>query len=216
MLTASDAASAIGANPYETPEALYIKKVGNRKFAGNVATERGNVLEPIARDIYDARHNKKTHEIGLVQHPQHPWLGGSPDGITECGRLIEIKCPLTRKIEDKIPKHYIAQVQLNMEILNLDECDFIQYRPEENGKPEEFLVTNVKRDREWFQMYLPVMKAFWDQVIEGRKRGFVCEVINQEPIKREEPLCEVIDDQVRFLPEEVGDSEVQGMQCDAV
>ena len=121
MLTASDAATAIGCNPYETPDGLYVKKVGGRKFSGNAATERGTVLEPIARDIYDERYNKKSHEIGLVQHPEHPWLGGSADGITECGRLIEIKCPLTRKIEDKVPKHYIAQLQLNMEILNLDE-----------------------------------------------------------------------------------------------
>ena len=226
MLTASDAATAIGCNPYETPDGLYVKKVGGRKFSGNAATERGTVLEPIARDIYDERYNKKSHEIGLVQHPEHPWLGGSADGITECGRLIEIKCPLTRKIEDKVPKHYIAQLQLNMEILNLDECDFIQYRPAEENTPEEFVVTNVKRDREWFTKYLPVMKAFWDRVLEGRKIGFTCEVVDEPPgLEREDPVCEVVDEcespkgikrKVSALQEGICYSHMQGVLCEVV
>jgi putative phage-type endonuclease len=217
MLTASDAATAIGENPYETPDGLFIKKVGGRKFGGNAATARGTLLEPIARDMYDERFGRKSHEIGLVQHPVHKWLGGSPDGITECGRLIEIKCPLTRKIEDKVPKHYVAQIQLCMEILDLDQCDFIQFRPAENGAPEEFVVTNVKRDRVWFERALPVMKAFWDRVLEGRKVGLICEVISEEPVlKQDGPVCQVLDDQVRFLQEEVGDSGVQAMQCDVV
>lgn len=217
MLTASDAATAIGCNPYETPEGLFVKKVGGRKFGGNAATERGTLLEPIARDLYDARYNTKSHEIGLVQHSKHPWLGGSPDGITECGKLIEIKCPLTRKIEDKVPKHYVAQIQLLMEILDLDECDFIQYRPAEGEAPEEFMVTNVKRDREWFEMYLPVMKTFWDRVLEGRRSGFTCEVLDEEPsvIENEKPVCQVIDE-VPVLQEESGDAQMQGVCCDVV
>jgi putative phage-type endonuclease len=209
MLTASDAASAIGDNPYETPEGLYVKKVGGRKFAGNAATERGTILEPIARDLYDARFNKKSHEIGLVQHPQHPWLGGSADGITECGRLIEIKCPLTRKIDNKIPKHYIAQIQLNMEILDLDECDFIQYRPAEGDAPEEFVVTNVKRDRKWFEEKLPIMKAFWDRVLIGRLTGFVCEIIDEYPcLEQKDPVCDIVDDEVCVLQDQDGDSQM--------
>lgn len=216
MLTASDAASAIGCNPYETPDGLFVKKVGGRKFAGNAAMDRGTLLEPIARDMYDARYNKKSHEIGLVQHPDYPWLGGSADGITECGRLIEIKCPMTRKIEDKVPKHYIAQIQLNMEILNLDECDFIQYRPAEGDAAEEFVVTNVKRDKEWFAKYLVVMQAFWNKVLEGRVRGFICEVIDESPrLEREDPVCEVVDE-VPTLQDEDGDSDMQGVQCDVV
>ena len=133
MLTASDAASALGANPYEKPEKLLMKKCGAHKWSGNAATAHGTLLEPIARDLYDERYNKKSHEIGLVQHPKYPFLGGSPDGITEDGLLIEIKCPLSRKIEAKVPKHYVAQIQLLLEILDLEQCDFIQYRPGGSG-----------------------------------------------------------------------------------
>jgi predicted phage-related endonuclease len=55
MLTASDAATAIGCNPYETPEGLIMKKCGFKTFDGNAATEHGNKYENEARDIYCAR-----------------------------------------------------------------------------------------------------------------------------------------------------------------
>jgi putative phage-type endonuclease len=184
MLTASDAATAIGANPYEKPRDLLVKKVGKKKWDGNEATRRGTILEPIARDLYDARYNRKSHEIGLVQHPVHTWLGGSPDGITEDGLLIEIKCPLTRKITDKVPKHYIAQIQVLMEILDLPECDFIQYR----DVPEEFVVTNVPRDREWFATNLPIMRAFWEQVEVAKAKG-LCELETDDDDKYEPATC---------------------------
>ena len=100
---------------------------------------------------------------------------------------------LTRKIEPVVPKHYVAQIQLNMEILDLEECDFIQYRPAEGESPEEFVVVNVKRDREWFARNIDKMKAFWDGVLEGRKNGFTCEVIDEGPIEQKDPMCEVLD-----------------------
>ena len=167
MLTASDAASAIGVNPYEKPEGFILKKCGYNKFEGNFATQHGNKYEEEARDIYCEKTGEVCHEIGLHPHPQHSWLGGSPDGLTESGKLIEIKCPLRRKITSEVPGYYIPQLQLLMEILNLEECDFIQYKPGDFNwpKPEEFVVVNVKRDREWFEKYLPVMDEFWQRVL---------------------------------------------------
>lgn len=182
MITASDVASAIGENHYETPDAFIKKKVLRTKWAGNAATAHGTLLEPLVRDLYDQRTGRKSHEIGLVQHRTYEWLGASPDGVTEDGLLIEIKCPLTRKIEAKVPKHYLPQVQLQLEITDLEECDFIQYRPARiEGSPEEFVVVRIKRDREWFSKNLPAMKAAWDRICLGRKNG----------------LCELQEDQVR-------------------
>ena len=214
MLTASDVASALGHNRYERPDDLLRKKVLKTVWSGNAATAHGTLLEPVARDLYDARYGKKSHEIGLVQHPKYPFLGGSADGITEDGMLIEIKCPLTRKIEDKVPKHYLPQIQLLLEILDFEDCDFIQYRPAttkfavpfgpctEDGAPPEqvlvdvpeiFMVTRVKRDREWFAKHLETMQKFWNGVIRARENG-LCEV---EEDTRVPPKCEVIEDEVR-------------------
>ena len=195
MITASDVASAIGDNHYETPDAFVKKKVLKTKWAGNAATEHGTLLEPLVRDLYDQRTGRKSHEIGLVQHRQYPWLGASPDGVTEDGLLIEIKCPLTRKIEPKVPKHYWPQVQLQLEITDLEECDFIQYRPASAEgavppKPEEFVVTRIKRDREWFQKNLPAMRAAWDRICKGRKNGLCDLQDDQTPVQfKKEIVC---------------------------
>lgn len=199
LLTASDVASAIGKNRYEKPDDLLRKKVLKVPWAGNAATEHGTRLEPVAREMYDAKTGRKTHEIGLVQHPKYPFLGGSPDGITEDGILVEIKCPLTRKIEDKVPDHYMPQIQLLLEILDFELCDFVQYRPDET-----FMITRVTRDRTWFEKALGPMQQFWDRVERARKFG-LCEV---EP--DETPLCIIVENGEVSAPSEVPD--VQGVQ----
>jgi hypothetical protein len=201
MITASDVASALGENHFETPDSLVKKKVLRTKWAGNAATAHGTALEPLVRDLYDQRTGRKSHEIGLVQHRQYEWLGASPDGVTEDGLLIEIKCPLTRKIEPKVPKHYWPQVQLQLEITDLEECDFIQYRPASAEgtvpkKAEEFVVVRVKRDREWFQKNLPAMKEVWDRIVKGRAHG-LCEIIDEPPESqfKNEIACELLIDE---------------------
>lgn len=169
MLTASDVASAIGCNFFKHPEALILEKCGYRKFNGNANTARGVRLEPIVRDMYDAQNNSKTHEIGLLVHPEHRWLGGSPDGVTEDGVLVEIKCP--NKISSKVPVYYMPQIQLLLEIMNLEECDFIQYSEEK----DLMKIIRVARDRSWFEEMLPKMKVFWERVLYKREHG-LCEL----------------------------------------
>jgi putative phage-type endonuclease len=193
MITASDVASAIGESRYESPDAFVKKKVLKTKWAGNAATAHGTLLEPLVRDLYDARTGRKSHEIGLVQHRQYSWLGASPDGVTEDGLLIEIKCPLTRKIEAKVPKHYLPQVQLQLEITDLEECDFIQYRPASaEGAPEEYVVVRVKRDRAWFEKNLPAMRVAWDRIVKGREQG-LCELVDDtSKINERQTICEII------------------------
>jgi putative phage-type endonuclease len=198
MITASDAASAIGESPYESEDAFVKKKVLRTKWAGNEATAHGTLLEPIVRDLYDQKYNRKSHEIGLVQHRDYPWLGASPDGVTEDGILVEIKCPKSRKITSNVPKHYWPQVQLQLEITDLEECDFVQYRPAqiEDGvlrSPEEFVVVRVHRDRAWFARVLPVLERVWQRVLKGRVQG-LCEILDEPPMDqfKKQIACEVI------------------------
>ncbi len=201
MITASDVASALGENRYESVDAFVKKKVLKTVWAGNAATEHGTKLEPLVRALYDERTGRRTHEIGLVRHRMYPWLGASPDGVTEDGILVEIKCPLTRKIEPKVPKHYLPQVQLQLEITDLEECDFVQYRPpsEEGVLPqraEEFVVVRVPRDRKWFEANLPIMQAAWNRICAGRTSGLneICEdPVPFDPQFKNEIACLIIE-----------------------
>jgi len=202
MLTASDAATALGVNPYEKPHDLLMKKCGLKHFTGNYATQHGNKYEDEARDIYCANYEEVAHELGLIAHPDHSWLGGSADGVTESGKLLEIKCPLRRDIKPEVPVYYMPQLQLLMEILNLEQCDFIQYKPQELTwpNPSEFVVVHVLRDRQWFADSLPVLDAFWKQVQISRIEGL--KVKPKRVCKKKIPLpvrCEIVDDSENYI-----------------
>ena len=197
VLTASQVPSAINENPYQKPFDLLLDKCGKGKpFVDTIgACAHGNKYEDEARIIYEEQTGDKVHEIGLYIHPTIKFLGGSPDGVSEAGYLIEIKCPLKREIKDEVPIHYMGQLQVCMEVLELEEARFIQYKPSEITwpKPAEFLITVVKRDREWFAKRLPIMKEFWDKVLWHREHGI--EVPEKKIRKPREKKPEVIEHQ---------------------
>lgn len=207
MLTASDAATSIGANKYQTPDDLIRKKCGlGEPFTGNEATAHGTRLEPVACEMFEQKYGLKVYELGLIPHPDHPWLGGSPDGLTENNCLVEIKCPLRRRIErGVVPLCYEAQIQICMEIMDVESCYFVQYAPFDITfpAPEVFDVTIVPRDREWFKKYLPVMDEFWKRVLYFREHLDECPKEKEKvkrPRKKKElspAVCEV-----EMLPEE--------------
>ncbi len=79
MLTASDAATALGVNKYETPAELLLKKCGmGKKFEGNAATRHGEKYEDEARILYEQRHGEVVHELGLCPHPVENGSVGVP------------------------------------------------------------------------------------------------------------------------------------------
>jgi hypothetical protein len=55
-----------------------------------------------------------------------PYLGASPDGITEDGVMVEIKCPWRRKINGEIPLQYYYQIQGQLAVCALEECDYFE------------------------------------------------------------------------------------------
>lgn len=144
----------------------------NRFFSR--ATQHGIDNEDVAIAKFEKTYGKKVFEFGLLPHPHYNWLGASPDGICASGEMVEVKCPFKRPIlaaEDYplgCPKHYYGQVQLQLECADLDECYFIQYRPENLFNEEALLVTTVKRDRVWWAEKFPTMKQFWQDVVAFR------------------------------------------------
>lgn len=170
LITCSDIASVIGENPYSSRNKVFNKKTGqSRPFRGNSATRRGTELEPIAICAYQAKFGKTVwpEDIGLCLHPTEHLIGGSPDGITMDGILLEIKCPLSRKIiPGYIPFHYIAQVQVLLEIFDLETAHFVQFRPESLYAREICDLTVVKRDRGYFARVLPILQKFMRDITE--------------------------------------------------
>jgi len=98
-----------------------------------VATGWGIRFEPIVRDYLENLWKSKIYECGRLKHETNSQLGASPDGIivesedpTKYGRLVEIKCPYSRKIGEGIPFKYWVQMQIQMEVTNLYECEYVE------------------------------------------------------------------------------------------
>lgn len=130
-------------NPYESREDYIIKKCdaynGVNNFKDNVFTLWGKKYEEVANRLYMQLKDVEVHEFGLISHDDYEWLAASPDGITDDGVMLEIKCPKSRKINtEMIPLYYWVQVQIQLETCDLDECDFLECEIDECGTEQEW------------------------------------------------------------------------------
>jgi putative phage-type endonuclease len=156
-ITASDAGCVVGLNKYEHQYKFIFKKVFGTTFKTNQACYHGKKLEEVVTLMYEYQNDVKVKEFGLLGHKEHNFLGASPDGICSpykrngkdksnlVGRMLEIKCPLYRKIKFEgdiknviCPIYYWCQVQVQLECCDLPECDFVQCDIEEYNSKEEW------------------------------------------------------------------------------
>ena len=110
----------------------------------NTPLHWGQKFEPLSVMIYEGLYNTHVEEFGCIPHPHYNFIGASPDGIVvnnSCdryGRMLEIKNVVSRVITG-IPKfEYWVQMQLQMEVCNLDKCDFLETKFTEYSNETEF------------------------------------------------------------------------------
>jgi hypothetical protein len=114
----------------------------------------GNKYEPVTVMVYEHMFSTKVGEFGCIQHPKYPFIGASPDGInidpenSHYGRMLEIKNIVNREITGIPKEEYWVQTQIQMEVCDLDECDFMETRFLEYPNSEEFYrdLANEKRE----------------------------------------------------------------------
>ncbi len=69
-------------------------------WTGGEACWWGTRFEPISAALYEYIRNTKLVNLGLLVHETMPWIGASPDGMTEQGELVELKNPYARRVKD--------------------------------------------------------------------------------------------------------------------
>lgn len=140
MLTASEIYKACAnASPAAKHEIMIAKL--NPRVGGNSQARAliwGTRLEQVAKDIYcHLFPGIEIHDTTCIPHPEHSFLGASPDGILKHedsnhelhGRLIEIKCPISRVLDDTPTSvTYMCQMQLQMECTGLKKCEFVEMK----------------------------------------------------------------------------------------
>ena len=147
MLTASDWATILGMNPYSNSNNILLKKCGKDvPFPSNPTIDWGIKYEDVAIKIYELRNSVEIIEFGCIGHPNISFLGASPDGISKDGVMLEIKCPSKREITGVIPKYYYCQVQGQLEVCELDRCDFLECNLKEYETKQDYLNDNYEGD----------------------------------------------------------------------
>jgi len=104
----------------------------------------GNKYEPVSVLYYENKYNTIVADYGCIKHADYDFIGASPDGINvkrdspKYGRMLEIKNIVNRDITGSPKKEYWIQMQLQMEVCNLDFCDFLECRFKEYEDEEAF------------------------------------------------------------------------------
>lgn len=136
---------------------LIFEKIGiNMPFLTCAPIIHGIISEIISQSIYESRNNVKIHEYGCIPHPEHNFIGASPDGVVYevlgehdvnglslYGRLLEIKNPYSRQITDKIKPDYYSQIVAQQEVCGLPICDFLETNYNYYDNIEDFLNCNI-------------------------------------------------------------------------
>ena len=135
MLTASSIYKAIDSQAKQNELIVDKCKPINIKKYSSVNTETafhfGHKFEPLSNNFYEYNYKTKIGEFGCIGHDVHKFIGASPDGINidktnkRYGRLLEIKNPKSREITGIPKKEYWVQMQIQIEVWDLNECDFL-------------------------------------------------------------------------------------------
>lgn len=161
-ITATDASTILGLNPWKTKYQLYLEKTSDANFSPlNAAMQRGIDLEPRARLEY-------TLITGIHVEPKvimKDWQMASVDGLSDDGfHLVEIKCPgvATHEIalNGEIPAYYYPQLQHQMHVCELSNMHYFSF----DGKSGA-LVT-VVRDQEFIDKMNIAEREFYECLLK--------------------------------------------------
>jgi putative phage-type endonuclease len=201
LITASNAYKAFESQPtvnqliYEKCQPLKTNSVDDKFSMVNVNStfHWGQKYEPLSVQIYEYIYNTKIEDFGCIQHNTYKFLGASPDGINVdsksklYGRMLEIKNVVNREITGIPKKEYWVQTQLQMEVCDLDECDFLETKFTEYQNFKEFsedgneektekdelkgiiMYFNTKEGRP-FYLYKPLMLLNYNEIDEWEEK----------------------------------------------
>lgn len=167
----SDAAAAIGLNPYYSAVELWMEKRGELPpFEGNEATKWGKLLEPAVRQEYAEQTGRVVRlPPETLVHPKHTWVVCHPDGVTDDGRLYEGK---TARFpdgwgepgSDAVPEQYLIQCQHSMLVTGLRVADLAVLI---GG--QDFRLYEIPADDGLQAAILDAETEFWTHVTRGTR-----------------------------------------------
>ena len=171
----SDAAAAIGLNPYKSALALWLEKTGRDQLMpkpdfedDSLPTYWGNILEPIVAAHYTKRTGRKVRRINAVlQHPNEPWMLANIDreviGSDEV-QILECKTAGihgSRLWRDGVPEYVQIQVMHQLAVTGKPAADVAVLL---GG--QELQVFRIERNETMIAQLIELERRFWQYVHE--------------------------------------------------
>jgi len=150
MITASNLYQIFGSDAvknrliYEKCQPIFQPTAEPTYINTELSTHWGVKYEPVSTALYESWMNTKVEEFGCLTHIRYPFIGASPDGIITdpespyFGRMLEIKNIVNREMDGIPSEAYWIQMQIQMEVCQLEACDFLETRFKEYEKEEAF------------------------------------------------------------------------------
>lgn len=172
----SDAATAVGLNPYQSQLELWMQKTGKGDLLPAIDPNDdsspmfwGSMLEPIVAAHYTKRTGRKVRRVNAVlQHPQHPWMLANVDrevvGSPEV-QLLECKTAGihgARLWKDGVPEYVQIQVMHQLAVTGYRAADVAVLI---GG--QELRIFRIERDDALIARLIALEKAFWQLVEQG-------------------------------------------------
>ena len=168
-LGSSDAATALGLNPYQSPLALWLEKTQAESINDidpeddTHPTYWGNVLEPIVATHYSKRTGNKVRRVNaILQHPQHPFMlanldrevVGQPDvHILECKTTGHYGA---KAWKNGVPEYVLVQVMHQLAVTGKQAADVAVLIA-----GQDLQIHRVHRDEALIAKLIELESRFW-------------------------------------------------------
>jgi putative phage-type endonuclease len=169
----SDAAAAVGLNPYKSQLALWMEKTGRDDLFAPIDVNDdstpvywGSLLEPIVAASYAKRTGNRVRKVNAVlQHPDHPFLLANLDreiiGAPEV-QILECKTAGVqgaRLWKDGVPEYVQLQVQHQLAVTGKRAADVAVLI---GG--QDLQIHRIKRDDVLIERLIQLEEVFWGYV----------------------------------------------------
>lgn len=166
----SDAAAAIGLNPYKSPLALWMEKTGRGEMLPQIDIEDdtqpvywGSILEPIVAKHYSKRTGNKVRRVNAVlQHPTIPFMLANLDreivGNTDV-QILECKTAGmngAKLWKDGIPDYVQVQVMHQLAVTGKQTADVAVLIC-----GQDLQIHRIERDETMIENLIKLERQFW-------------------------------------------------------
>lgn len=168
IIGASEVACILGLSRYSTPLGIYNDKL-NPHIVDDMTEwqEWGHRLEDaIATWVQDKQGLTVLPSPGLLQSVDYPWLGATPDRVTDAGQPVELKTSdrfMADAWVDGVPDNYLIQVMVQMIVLGARRGYLAVLHG--GNRPEFF---TIDWDQQVVDQIISITKDFWQNNVMAK------------------------------------------------